>query len=86
MRDRNDKENMQAYNEYHTHLKEKYGDKFSYNISEDQSKRENEINQIYLRELNALIGDRKFKEYLKTRDKVNEENRKRNKLFIQIEF
>ena len=36
--------------------------------------------------LNALIGDRKFKEYLKTRDKVNEENRKRNKLFIQIEF
>jgi uncharacterized short protein YbdD (DUF466 family) len=86
MRENNDKEKMMAYKEYHDYLRQKFGDKFTYNISEDQSVREKEINQRYLKELLALIGETKFQAYLKARDKINEENRRNNKEFIQIEF
>jgi uncharacterized short protein YbdD (DUF466 family) len=86
MRENNDKEKMMAYKEYHDYLRLKFGDKFTYNISEDQSVREKEINQRYLKELLTLIGEKKFQAYLNARDKINEENRRNNKEFIQIEF
>lgn len=86
MRNRNEKEKMEAYKEYHDYLRKKHGDNFQYNISEDQSIREKKINQAYLKDLLALIGDEKFKAYLKARDKINEENRKKGKEFIQVEF
>lgn len=86
MREQNDKEKLEAYKEYHEFLRKKHGDQFSYKISEDQSTREKAINQKYLKELLALIGEQKFAEYLKARDAVNEEYRRNNKPFIQIEF
>ena len=86
MRDNNEKEKMMAYQEYHDYLRQQFGDKFEYNISEDQSIREKEINQRYLKDLLALIGDAKFQAYIKARDKINEENRRNNKAFLQIEF
>ncbi|MGZ3787373.1 MAG: hypothetical protein ACXVLQ_02555 [Bacteriovorax sp.] len=86
MRDRNEKEKMQAYKEYHDYLRQKYGDKFSYNISEDQSVREKKINQRYLKELSKLIGEEKFRKYTEARDNYNENMRIQNKEAIQIEF
>jgi len=86
MRDRNEKEKMQAYKEYHDYLRQKYGDKFSYNISDDQSIREKKINQRYLKDLLKLIGPEKFKAYTQTKDQLNEEIRRSNKNAIQIEF
>jgi len=86
MREVNEKEKMQAYKEYHDYLRQKYGDKFNYNISEDQSVREKEINQRYLKDLLKLIGEQKFQAYISARDKINEENRKSSKEFIQVEF
>ncbi|MBC7427650.1 MAG: hypothetical protein H7336_03500 [Bacteriovorax sp.] len=86
MRDNNEKEKMVAYKEYHDYLRKKYGDKFSYNISEDQSVREKEINQKYLKMLLDKIGTEKFQAYIKARDVINEENRRKKKLFVQIEF
>lgn len=86
MRETNEKEKMMAYQEYHDYLRQQFGDKFEYNISEDQSIREKDINQRYLKDLLALIGNDKFQAYVKARDKVNEENRRTNKTFIQIEF
>lgn len=86
MRNNNEKEKMMAYKEYHDYLRKKYGDNFSYNISEDQSVREKDINQRYLKDLLAMIGNEKFQAYIKARDKINEENRRNNKVFIQIEF
>ncbi|MBC7713858.1 MAG: hypothetical protein H7177_10995 [Rhizobacter sp.] len=86
MRDNNEKEKMVAYKEYHDYLRKKYGDKFSYNISEDQSVREKEINQKYLKMLMEKIGTEKFQAYIKARDMINEENRRKKKLFVQIEF
>lgn len=86
MRNQNEKEKMQAYKEYHDYLRQKYGDKFTYNISEDQSTREKEINQRYLKELLKLIGPEKFKIYTNSKDKFNEVMRKKNKESIQIEF
>jgi uncharacterized short protein YbdD (DUF466 family) len=86
MRSSNEKEKMAAYQEYHDYLRKKYGDTFTYNISEDQSVREKEINQKYLKELLALIGKEKFQQYISARDKINEENRRGNKEFIQVEF
>lgn len=86
MREANEKEKSLAYQEYHDYLRKKYGDKFTYNISEDQSIREKQINQRYLKELLLLLGSSKFQEYLKARDLINEENRKNNKEFIQVEF
>ena len=49
----------------------------SYNISEDQSLQESKINQKYLKELLNLVGKEKFAQYIKARDKLNEENRKK---------
>lgn len=86
MRTRNDKEKMQAYKEYHDYLRQKYGDKFSYNISEDQSIREKEINQRYLKELLKLIGPEAFKKYTEAKDLYNEQMRRQGKESIQIEF
>lgn len=86
MREVNEKEKMQAYKEYHDYLRQKYGDKFNYNISEDQSIREKEINKKYLKDLLKLIGEQKFQAYVSARDKINEENRKAKKEFIQVEF
>ena len=86
MRESNDKEKMVAYKEYHDYLRKKFGDKFTYNISEDQSVREKEINQKYLKMLLEKIGTEKFKSYVKARDVINEENRRKKNLFIQIEF
>lgn len=86
LRERNEKEKMQAYKEFHNYLKQKYGDKFSYNISEDQSVLEKKINERYMNELLAMIGREKFMIYLKARDQFNEEMRRQGKLAIQIEF
>lgn len=86
MRQRNEKEKLEAYNQYHEFLKKKYGDRYAYNISEDQSKKEKEINQNFLREFKMLIGEAKFKEYLKAKDEINKEYQKQNELFMEIEF
>ncbi len=86
MREQNEKEKMEAYKEYHDYLRRKHGDNFKYNISEDQSVREKKINQEYLKKLLALIGENKFQAYIKARDKINEDNRRKGKEFIQVEF
>lgn len=86
MRERNEQEKMDAYKEYHDYLRQKHGDQFSYNISEDQSVREKKINTSYEKELLKLVGEETFKTYLKARDQINEESRRENKLFIQVEF
>ena len=86
MRERNEKEKMEAYKEYHDYLRRKHGDNFKYNISEDQSIREKKINQDYLKKLLELIGETKFQAYIKARDKINEDNRRAGKEFIQVEF
>lgn len=86
MRESNEKEKMMAYQEYHDFLRQKFGDKFEYNISEDQSIREKKINQTYLKDLLLLVGKNKFQTYIKARDRINEENRRNNNTFIQIEF
>lgn len=86
MREDNEKEKMQAYKEFHNYLRQKHGDTFTYNISEDQSIREKKINQAYLKKLLPLVGEEKFKAYLKARDKINEENRRAGNEAIQMEF
>lgn len=86
MRQRNEKEKLDAYNQYHEFLRKKYGDKYAYNISEDQSKKEKEINQNFLKEFKMLIGESKFKDYLKAKDEINKEYQKQNELFMEIEF
>lgn len=86
MREQSEKEKLMAYKEYHDYLRQKYGDKFSYNISEDQSIREKEITIRYLGDLLKMIGDAKFKKYISARDQFNEKMRRENKETIQIEF
>lgn len=86
MRNRSEQEKMQAYKEYHDYLRQKYGDTFSYNISEDQSIREKQINQRYLKELLQLIGPESFKKYTEAKDLFNENMRRENKESIQMEF
>lgn len=86
MREQSEKEKLMAYKEYHSYLRQKFGDKFSYNISEDQSVREKEITKRYLAELLKMIGQDKFKKYTAARDQFNEQMRRENKEAIQIEF
>jgi uncharacterized short protein YbdD (DUF466 family) len=86
MREQSEKEKMMAYKEYHDYLRQKYGDKFSYNISEDQSIREKDITKRYLAELLKIIGADKFTKYTAARDQFNENMRRQNKESIQIEF
>lgn len=86
MREQSEKEKLMAYKEYHSYLRQKFGDKFSYNISEDQSIREKDITKRYLAELLKMIGPEKFKKYTAARDQFNEQMRRENKEAIQIEF
>lgn len=82
----NEKEKLEAYNAFHEYMRKKHGDNFSYNISEDQSVQEKKVNQKYLKELLKKIGQEKFAAYIKARDKLNENYRKQNKIFLQVEF
>jgi hypothetical protein len=82
----NDEEKMKAYKEHHDYLRQKYGNKFSYNISDDQSEKEKKINQRYLKNLLKIIGPAKFKMYTSAKDQFNEELRRKNKEAIQMEF
>lgn len=86
MREGNEKEKMKAYKAYHDYLRQKHGDNFTYNISEDQSIREKKINQDYLKKLLKVVGEEKFKAYIKARDQINEENRRNGNEAIQMEF
>jgi len=86
MKNQNEKEKLAAYKEFHNYLRKKYGDKFSYNISDDQSIREKEINHKYLAALAKLIGPEKFTEYTAAKDQLNEEMIRNNKDSIQVEF
>ena len=79
IRNKNEEEKMKAYKEFHEYLRQKHGDNFSYNISEDQSIREKEINTKYTRELLKRIGEEKFKQYLQARDQFNEELQRQSK-------
>lgn len=88
MRDRNEKEKLQAYQAFHDYLRSKYGENFKYNISEDQSVNEKRINDKYQKELLKLIGEEKYKTYLKTLDQFNEKTRRESngKNFVLMEF
>lgn len=86
LRDRNEKEKMMAYEKFHDYLRLKHGENFSYNISEDQTAREKEINERYLKELLKLIGNDKFQEYTSAKDEYNEKIRRENKESLIIEF
>lgn len=88
LRNKNEEEKMKAYKEFHDYLRQKHGDNFSYNISEDQSIREKEINTNNTRDLLKRIGEEKFKLYLKARDQFNEELLKKseNGSALIIEF
>ncbi len=86
LREKNEKEKMDAYKAYHEFLRQKYGDKFEYNISEDQSAKEKEINQAYLKKLLTLIGPEKFQIYLKAKDQYNEGTRRSGQAFLPMEF
>jgi hypothetical protein len=86
MRETSEKEKLLAYKEYHDYLRQKYGDKFSYNISEDQSVREKQINERYLNDLLKIIGPEKFKSYTEAKDRFNEDMRRKKTEAIQIEF
>ncbi len=86
LREKNEKEKMDAYKAYHEFLRQKYGDNFEYNISEDQSVKEKEINQVYLKKLLELLGRERFQNYLKARDEYNEGTRRSGKEFLPMEF
>ncbi len=78
LRTRNDEEKMSAYKEYHEYLRQKHGDNYSYNISEDQTIRERDINTKYAKELLKKIGEQKFKSYLEMKDQFNEKLQKKS--------
>ena len=86
LREKNENEKMEAYKAYHDFLQKKYGDKFEYNISEDQGSREKEINQLYLKKLLDILGKEKFQKYLNARDVYNEGTRRSGKQFLPMEF
>lgn len=66
-------EKMQVYEEFHKLMEKKYGKNYSYSLSEDQTKREQLINDKYLKKLKDMLGEKDFMKYLKVRDQFNEE-------------
>lgn len=68
-----EREKMDVYEEFHKLMEKKYGKNYSYSLSEDQTKREQLINDKYLKKLKDMLGEKDFMKYLKTRDQFNEE-------------
>ena len=71
-REDNEKEKMEAYEEFHKLMEKKFGPNYTYSLSEDQTKMEQKINDKYLKKLKDMVGDKTFTEYLKVRDEFNE--------------
>lgn len=68
-----EREKMEVYEEFHKLMEKKYGKNYSYSLSEDQTKREQLINDKYLKKLKDMLGEKDFMNYLKVRDQFNEE-------------
>lgn len=72
-REDNEKEKMEAYEEFHKLMEKKFGPNYTYSLSEDQTKMEQKINDKYLKKLKDMMGEKAFMEYLKVRDEFNEQ-------------
>lgn len=72
-REDNEKEKMEAYEEFHKLMEKKFGANYTYSLSEDQTKMEQKINDKYLKKLKDMLGEKAFMNYLKTRDEFNEQ-------------
>ncbi len=72
-REDNEKEKMEAYEEFHRLMEKKFGANYTYSLSEDQTKMEQKINDKYLKKLKEMMGEKSFIEYLKIRDQFNED-------------
>ncbi len=87
-RDSSEKEKLDAYEEYHKHLEAKYGKNYSYSLSEDDTKREESINNKYLNKIKLLLGEKEYIKYLEVKDQFNKEEAKKmtNKKSLLIEI
>ena len=55
-REDNEKEKMEAYEEFHKLMEKKFGPNYTYSLSEDQTKMEQKINDKYLKKLKDMVG------------------------------
>lgn len=76
LREAYDMDRLEAYQEFHEYMLEKYGEKYTYSPSDDMEKFENKVREQYLEVLRKRIGDDAYKKYLDTLDQFNEKLRR----------
>jgi len=76
LREAYDMDRLEAYQEFHEYMLEKYGEKYTYSPSDDMEKFENKVREQYLDVLRKRIGDDTYKKYLDTLDQFNEKLRR----------
>ncbi len=73
LRDGFDRDKMEAFEDFHKHMREQYGDGYSYNPTKDEEKFANKVKDQYDARMRKLLGQ---EHYLQYREVLSEFNKK----------
>lgn len=76
MREGYEDDRLDAFQDFHEQMVEKYGDNYTFSPSEDMKTFEGKLKQDYQDLLRKKIGDENFKRYLEVQDEFNERIRR----------
>lgn len=63
---------MDAFQEFHNKMIEKYGENYEYNPSDEQENFDNKVNTQYQEKLKRLLGAGNYPKYVEMRDQYND--------------
>ncbi len=89
MREGYEQDKLDAFEEFHEEMIEKYGDNYTYKPSEEEQLFSAKVRQRYDQALLKLIGDEAYSRYLEVRDQYNRELSEVNDKdlgFIKVDF
>jgi len=68
-----EEEKLEAFEEFHEYMEEKYGDNYAYNPSDDQESFDNKVNDIYLEKMRTLLGgEENYARYIEIKENFND--------------
>ena len=89
MREGYEQDKLDAFEDFHEEMIEKYGETYSYKPSEEEKLFTEKVRERYDQALIKLVGEEAYQRYLETRDQFNRElseNDDKDLGFIKIDF
>jgi len=66
-----ERDKMEAFEEFHSYMRDKYGDNYTYNPTEDEDQFSKKLHEDYADRLRKLLGEENYKRYLEEKEREN---------------